>query len=146
MAANSRAQIQGAMSGNDVNLRDFEDCSADLLGKAKDNNGSCTIGPLSTPFDESFSLGDVRGATVTLDVCGEDGSDLHGERAMNQISRDPLDLVEQTMGAMHQYPDGAMLFLEALFTPSKVRDSLGTGFTHEQGDVSTLKSPLIVHS
>jgi fumarylacetoacetate (FAA) hydrolase family protein len=83
---------------------------------------------------------------VTLDVCGEDGSDLHGERAMNQISRDPLDLVELTMGAMHQYPDGAMLFLEALFTPAEDRDSLGTGFTHEQGDVSTLKSPLIVHS
>jgi fumarylacetoacetate (FAA) hydrolase family protein len=87
------------MLGNDVNLRDFEGRSALLIGNAKDNNGSCAIGHFLHLFDGSFSLDDVRGATVTLDVCGEDGFDLHGESAMNQISRDPLDLVEQTMGA-----------------------------------------------
>jgi len=89
------------MLGNDVNLRDFEGRSAFLLLKAKDNNGSCAIGPFLHFFDGSFSLDDVRGATVTLDVCGEDGFDLHGVSAMNQISRDRLDLVEQTMGATH---------------------------------------------
>ena len=42
------------MLGNDVNLRDVEGRSALLLGKAKDNNASCAIGPMFRLFGKGF--------------------------------------------------------------------------------------------
>ncbi len=134
-------RIVGASLGNDVNLRDFEGRSALLLSKAKDNNASCAIGPFVRFFDESFSLDDVRSTTVTLTVEGEDGFRLEGSSSIKKISRDPEDLVAQTLGPHHQYPDGFVLFLGTMFAPTQDRDQPGMGFTHKAGDIVTIAAP-----
>ena len=50
----SSGRIVGATLGNDVNLRDVEGRSALLLGKAKDNNASASLGPFIRLFDDEF--------------------------------------------------------------------------------------------
>jgi len=140
LAVSSDGRIKGAMLGNDVNLRDFEGRSALLLSKAKDNNASTALGPLLRLFDESFSLDDVRNAEVDLRVEGEDGFLLSGRSAMRQISRDPQDLVQQTLNENHQYPDGLVLFLGTLFAPKQDRDQPGNGFTHKPGDLVSISN------
>ncbi|GAW42582.1 Fumarylacetoacetate hydrolase family protein [Brevundimonas sp. SH203] len=123
----------GAALGNDVNLRDIEGRSALLLGKAKDNNASASVGPFIRLFDDGFGMDDVRSATVRLEVEGDDGFVMTGESSMSLISRDPEELVRQTLSA-HQYPDGFALYLGTMFAPIDDRDAPGKGFTHRIGD------------
>lgn len=133
----------GAALGNDVNLRCFEGRSALLLGKAKDNNASCAVGPFIRLFDSGFTMDDVRQAVVRLEVIGEDGFKLTGSSSMREISRDPVELVNQTINKHHQYPDGFALFLGTMFAPTEDREAKGKGFTHHLGDIVRVSSEML---
>jgi fumarylacetoacetate (FAA) hydrolase family protein len=141
LAVSPQGVVQGVALGNDVNLRDFEGRSALLLGKAKDNNASCAIGPFIRLFDEHFTMDDVRQCDISLTVKGQDGFTLQGASSMSQISRDPLNLVAQTLNQNHQYPDGFMLFCGTMFAPTQDRFGPGQGFTHAVGDEVTVSTP-----
>eukprot|EP01127_Copromyxa_protea_P000528 TRINITY_DN10445_c0_g1_i1.p1 TRINITY_DN10445_c0_g1~~TRINITY_DN10445_c0_g1_i1.p1 ORF type:complete len:417 (+),score=77.25 TRINITY_DN10445_c0_g1_i1:233-1483(+) len=138
--------IVGCTLGNDVNLRDFEGRSALLLGRAKDNNGSCSMGPLVRLFDETFTLDDARKASINLSIKGVDGFSLIGSSSMKEIGRDLVELKDQTINQNHQYPDGLFLMTGTMFAPVEDRDPVnqpGQGFTHHTGDEVIISSDKI---
>jgi fumarylacetoacetate (FAA) hydrolase family protein len=139
----STGRIVGATLGNDVNLRDVEGRSALLLGKAKDNNASASLGPFIRLFDGQFTIAAVKEAEIALAVKGEDGFELLGASSMSQISRSPEALVAAAVGRHHQYPDGFVLYLGTMFAPVKDRGGVGKGFTHKAGDVVSISTPAL---
>ncbi len=63
-----------------------------------------------------------------------------GESSMSLISRDPEELLGQTLSCDHQYPDGFALYLGTMFAPIEDRDTVGRGFTHKSGDLVMVSS------
>jgi fumarylacetoacetate (FAA) hydrolase family protein len=141
LVISSKGTIVGGTLGNDVNLRDVEGRSALLLGKAKDNNASASIGPFIRFFDASFTIDQMRRCVLSLRVDGPEGYVMKGASRLDQISRDYTDLAAQMLNTNHQYPDGAVLYTGTLFAPIDDRDHPGEGFTHKIGDIVTITTP-----
>jgi fumarylacetoacetate (FAA) hydrolase family protein len=134
-------RLIGACLGNDVNLRDFEGRSALLLGEAKDNNASCSIGPWIRLFDADFTLERLLATEVATEIRGPDGFTLSDSYPLSDLTRDPLELIQQVGGHTHQYPDGYALFLGTGFAPTQDRSAPGAGFTHLPGDLVSISNP-----
>ena len=136
---NDAGRVVGASLGNDMNLRDFTARSELLLNRAKDNNGSCSVGPFIRLLDNTFTMDDIRAMEITMDVQGHDGYTDTQTYSMSNMTRDLDELVNQTMGMTNFYPDGVALFVGTGLSLSGDRD--GAAFTHKPGDIVTISTP-----